>query len=156
MQKFYYAQRDKGIANCVRLSPEECAEYLLWARANERKTDFDFAMNDTDVHRLSSWWGIKIAKEFDFSVVLCGHYGEIGDDFECSTLDNIYENYRYDEDVCECPDESARRVKSLGKFIGAIMNDHDGNPESVFCETTPDMVKWLTDVKGYKTVLVIP
>lgn len=151
-----YKQVDPKCAGCLKLTPMECADYLLWAWQNDKPVGFDFAMRDDDPHYLRDWWGIKIAYEFDFTVVLCGHYGELGGDFEAESLNNLMDEHRYDEDVCECRTHHSRQVLVLSKFIDKVNKDYDGNPDYLFCEISDDMREWLTTVKEKELVTIDP
>ena len=150
-----FKQVDHNCAGCLKLTPIECADYLLWAWENDKTAKVDFAMRDDDPHYLSNWWGVKIAYEFDFTVVLCGHYGELGDDFEAEALNTLMDEHRYDDDVALCKTLNGRQVLTLSKFLNHINEDYDGNPDYLFCEISSDMREWLTKVKE-KTIVDVP
>jgi hypothetical protein len=150
-----FQQKDPNFAGCLKLTPIECADFLLWAWENDKTAKVDFAMRDDDPHYLSNWWGVKISYEFDFTVILCGHYGELGDDFEAEALNTLMDEHRYDEDVCECGTHQARQVLTLAKFLTKLNEDYDGNTDYIFCELSADMSEWLTKVKE-KEIVVVP
>lgn len=112
-------------------------------------------MRDDDPHYPSNWWGIKIVQEFDFTIILCGHYGEFGNDFEAKALNTLMDEHRYDEDVCECRTHHSRQVLTLGKYLTKLNEDHGGNPDYLFCEISDDMREWLTKVKK-KEIIDVP
>ena len=149
-----FKQIDPKCAGCIKLSPMECADYLLWSW--EHKTaKVDFAMKADDPHYPSNWWGIKIANEFDFTVILCGHYGAFGNDFEAKAMNTLMDEYRYDEAVCECGTHHSRQVVTLAKYLIKLNEDYDGNPDYLFCEMSKDMREWLTKVKE-KEIIEVP
>lgn len=150
-----FKQVDPNCAGCLKLTPIECADYLLWAWENDKTAKVNFAMHDDDPHYLSNWWGIKIAYEFDFTAILCGHYGAFGNDFVTETMNNLMDEHRYDEDVRECGTRNSRQVLTLSKFIDKVNKDNDGNPDYLFCEISDDMREWLTNVKE-KEIIDVP
>lgn len=147
----FYQQEDESIDDCVLLSPRTCAEYLLWADKNDKRAEYHFAMCDSDFNHFGAWWGIKVAFEFDFTVVMCGHFGGFGQDFEAISLNQLRDEHRYDEDVCEAK-PSKRDEIILTKFIEKVNKDYDGNPDYIVVETHDDIIEWLTKVKG-KTIV---
>lgn len=149
-----FKQIDPKCAGCLKLTPMECADYLLWSW--EHKTaKVDFAMRDVDPHYLCDWWGIKISAEFGFTIILCGHYWGVGGDFEAKSLNTLMDEHRYDEDVCECGTHHSRQVLTLGKYLTKLNEDHGGNPDYLFCEISDDMREWLTKVKK-KEIIDVP
>ena len=147
-----FKQVDPRLGGCLKLTPIECADYLLWAWENDKKAKVDFAMDADDPHYPKNWWGVKITQEFDFTVILCGHYGELGDDFDATTMNSLMDEHRYDEDVALCKTMNGRQVLTLGKYLTKLNEDYDGNPDYLFCEMTNDMREWLTKVKEKKIV----
>ena len=150
-----FQQLDHNCGACLKLTPIECADFLLWAWENDKTAKVDFAMRDDDAHNLSNWWGVKIAYEFDFTVILCGHYGELGDDFEAVALNTLMDDHQYDEDVALCTTRNGRQVLTLGKYLAKLSEDYDGNTEYIFCELSDDMREWLTKVKE-KEIVAVP
>ena len=149
-----FKQVDPILGGCLKLSPIECADYLLWAWEHDKKAKVDFAMDADDPHYPKNWWGVKITQEFDFTVILCGHYGELGDDFEATAMNTLMDEHRYDEDVALCETMNGRQVLTLGKYLTKLNENYDGNPDYLFCESTNDMREWLTKVKEKKIIEV--
>ena len=150
-----FNQLDPNLSGCLKLSPIECADFLLWAWENDKKANVDFAMDADDPHYPKNWWGVKISQEFDFTVILCGHYGELGDDFEATAMNTLMDEHRYDEDVALCKTMNGRQVLTLGKYLTKLNEDYDGNTDFLFCEMTNDMREWLTKVKE-KEIVEVP
>jgi len=150
-----FNQLDPNLGGCIKLTPIECADFLLWAWEHDKKAKFDFAMDADDPHYPKNWWGVKITQEFDFTVILYGHYGELGDDFEAKAMNTLMDEHRFDEDVSLCETMNGRQVLTLGKYLNKLNEDYDGNPNYLFCESTNDMREWLTKVKE-KTIVEVP
>lgn len=155
IQLFKQINPNSSCEGCLKLGPIECADYLLWLWDKDKKAKVDFAMRDDNPHCPTNWWGIKIAYEFDFTAILCGHYGEFGDDFEAKAMDTLMDEYRCDEDVALCETLNGRQVLTIGKYLSKLSKDHGGNPDYLFCEISADMREWLTKVKE-KEIIEVP
>ena len=131
-------QRNTSGARCAKLTFKQVADYLMWAWEHDRKAKLDFATDDRFEDDLRSWWGVQISFKFDFTIIMAGHYGELGDDCECNSLNRLVDEMQANGTIGDPTKEDA-----IAWFLERVMIDHDGTPEYMWCEIDDTLDQWL-------------
>ena len=130
-------QKNTDMAMCVKLTFKQVAEYLMWAWAKDRNAALDFATDDRDEDDLRDWWGVQMSYKFDFTIIMAGHYGEFGDDFECESLNRLVNELQAEGTITD-----PNKQDAIAWFLEGVMRDHDGTPDYMWCEINETMDQW--------------